>query len=82
MFSRLFPEVLVQGLRLVHQSLKMAGTMHSLDWLFAIGTLFFLLSAWALGTYFLPVRMAECRVTATHISFVETEANIGSDRCQ
>ena len=28
---------------------KMAGTMHGLDWLFAIGTLFFLLSAWSLG---------------------------------
>ncbi|KAG9252920.1 phosphate transporter [Emericellopsis atlantica] len=27
----------------------MAGTMHGLDWLFAIGTLFFLLSAWSLG---------------------------------
>ncbi|KAF5236251.1 hypothetical protein FANTH_11365 [Fusarium anthophilum] len=27
----------------------MAGTMHDLDWLFAIGVLFFLLSAWSLG---------------------------------
>ena len=25
--------------------------MHSLDWLFAIGVLFFLLSAWAIGKY-------------------------------
>ena len=27
----------------------MAGTMHHLDWLFAIGVLFFLLSAWGIG---------------------------------
>ncbi|KAI8719942.1 Phosphate transporter [Fusarium sp. LHS14.1] len=27
----------------------MSGTMHDLDWLFAIGVLFFLLSAWSLG---------------------------------
>ena len=27
----------------------MSGTMHGLDWLFAIGTLFFLLSAWGIG---------------------------------
>lgn len=26
------------------------GTMHHLDWLFAIGVLFFLLSAWGIGT--------------------------------
>lgn len=25
------------------------GTMHNLDWLFAIGVLFFLLSAWGIG---------------------------------
>lgn len=25
------------------------GYMHHLDWLFAIGTIFFLMSAWALG---------------------------------
>ncbi len=25
--------------------------MHSLDWLFAIGVLFFLLSAWAIGKH-------------------------------
>lgn len=25
------------------------GTMHHLDWLFAIGVLFFLLSAWGIG---------------------------------
>lgn len=27
----------------------MAGTMHDLDWLFALGVLFFLLSAWGIG---------------------------------
>lgn len=27
----------------------MSGTMHGLDWLFAVGTLFFLLSAWGIG---------------------------------
>lgn len=27
----------------------MSGTMHELDWLFAIGVLFFLLSAWGIG---------------------------------
>lgn len=27
----------------------MSGTMHELDWLFAIGVIFFLLSAWGIG---------------------------------
>ena len=30
----------------------MAETMHDLDWLFAIGVIFFLLSAWSLGKSF------------------------------
>lgn len=27
------------------------ATLHHLDWLFAIGVIFFLMSAWGIGTY-------------------------------